>query len=111
MSETPRIGDMLFVYSTVEPAYDHNGVRNLDIVPCQPCPSSAYYVGYTFKQHGKYHKGGFSNASSESIDYENPFLEIWDTLKVYRIRFHARGKEHYCRPEDALIITRVTHGY
>jgi len=104
----PEIGDILDVEAIAEPVYDEFGNRTIIGFPLV-VNMRAWYVGYTFKQEGKYYKGTSYPYyySSEFIEHQNPYLEIKNTYKVYRIRFHERGKEHYCFPEDAKIIKGV----
>ena len=108
-----KIGTIITVRATVDPFYDNYGYRHLGRHWIKP-PQHAWYVGYTFKQEGKYdpgHQRTFT-ALDEPPDFEPPSLYITNTHKVYRIRFHERGKEHYCFPEDCLtIMTSLRDNY
>lgn len=100
-----KIGTLLRVKALVEPEYDSQGYRWITgrII----CPEIAWYVGYTFKQEGKYDPGYTGRTLmrlDEPPEYEPPMLVPEKFIKVYRIRFHERGKEHYCFPEDAEVM-------
>ena len=101
-----KVGTIITVCATVEPFYDCDKYRHLGRNIIRP-PQQAWYVGYTFRQEGKYDPGDTIRTVSlwdEAPEYEPPSLRITNTRKVYRIRFHERGIEHYCFPEDCLTV-------
>lgn len=93
-----EIGTRLRVHAIVDPYYTPDGYRHIGKKWLKP-PEWGWYVGYTFKQEGKYVEGYRVNLWGGDDDVP-PHLKVSKTIKVYRVRFHERGVEHYCFPED-----------
>jgi hypothetical protein len=72
------------------------------IVKKAPPAKSGWYVGYTFIFLGEYNEGGQRTncIGQPSGDFDSAFLFVRKSVKVARIRFHARGKEHKAMFED-----------
>lgn len=100
-----EVGDIILVTGLIEVEYIKKEQVYRYIVRSRINSKRAWYVGYTHKQYGKIDPGfnrSFS-AIGEPPEYEPPQLIIEGTFLVYRIRFHERGKEHYCFPTDAIL--------
>ena len=102
-----EIGTRLRVHAIVDPYYTPDGYRHIG-KRWLPVATWGWYVGYTFKQEGKYDPGDkvMPLAWDEPMDYEHPRLVPQKFLLVYRVRFHERGVEHYCFPEDVEVFAK-----
>lgn len=60
-------------------------------------------TGCTFKHNGIYHAGSHSYSLEDGEDYESPYLESTEILKVYRIRTTIMGTEQFSLIEDVTL--------
>ena len=65
-----------------------------------PENTQGYYVGYTFKQEGKYNLGTYSSSVIEPYDVEQAYLSDVVAIKLLRIKTSERANDRFAFPKD-----------
>jgi len=96
-----KMGDKVLVESVALPDYDANNIRKW-IQRKLDKEVEAYYVGFSYKQEGKYSPPtNYSSYGYESYGgFEPGYLKVTNTIKLLRIKFRENGNDRFVFPED-----------
>lgn len=94
MSRIPKMGQEVVVLSLAEPVYVGNERKWVRRVLEKP--RSGWFVGFTHKQEGTYHRGH----SYDLGDSEPSRLETKGTVKLARIKLSENSNDAFAFLED-----------
>jgi len=69
-------------------------------------PQEAFYVGYTYKYEGEY-QGAKYRGTFDGYNEDPPYLEVTNSVKLYRVKFTDRSNDHFAFPEDVREIYTI----